>query len=154
MADITFQDVIQVDALPEKIREFIRDPARIADYYPDLIDFGIFEAGKVFWCSGTAGVALFEIIEERCTETMVVMSILTSLSAQQPYTVEGIKADPFISMIEEWDVVPMDGGAQITKTWIDVELHQMKELPIADIIQETADLEREKIIKAWGETAA
>ena len=56
-------------------------------------------------------------------------------------------------MIEEWDVVPKDGGTQITKTWIDVELHQMKDLPIADIIRETAVAEREKIIEAWGEAA-
>ena len=94
MTNITHQDVIQIDAPPKKIREFLKEPQRIADYYPDLIDYGTFEKGKMFWCSGSAGVALFEIIEERCTDTLVVMSILTNLTAQPPYTMGASRPTP------------------------------------------------------------
>ena len=154
MANITHQDVMQLTASPEKVRRFLRDPERIADYYPALIEYGNFEEGKTYWCCGEVGVALFEIIEECCTDTRVTMRISTSLSAEKPYTIAGIKAAIFISMIEEWNVIPKNGGCEITKTWLDVELHQMKDLPIADMIRETAEEEHSKIVNAWNKAAS
>ena len=154
MPNIVHQDVIQLTASPEKVREFLRDPERMAEYYPDLIEYGTFEEGKSYWCRGKAGVALFEIIEEQCTDTMVTMSIMTNIAVEKPYTVENIKADVFVSMIEEWDVIPKDGGSQITKTWLDVELHQIKDIPIVKMIKETAVEEHEKIVTAWNKAAS
>ena len=151
---IIHQDVIQLTASPEKVRKFLRDPERISEYYPDLIEYGTFEEGRVYWVRGEAGVALFEIIEERCTETLVTMSIMTNITVEKPYTIENIKADVFMSMIEEWDVVAKDGGSQITKTWLDLELYQMKDLPMVEIIKETAVEEHEKIVTAWNKAAS
>jgi hypothetical protein len=154
MPNIVHQDIMQLTASPEKVREFLRDPERIAEYYPDLIEYGTFEEGKTYWCRGEAGVALFEILEERCTDIRVSMSIMTNIAVEKPYTVESIKADVFISMVEEWDVIPKDGGSQITKTWLDVELHQMKDLPIVEMIKETAVEEHSKIVTAWNKAAS
>lgn len=154
MPDIAHRDILQLTAKPGQVRSFLRDPERIADYYPNLIDYGTIEEGKVFWCNGEAGVALFEFIEERCSDEMITMSIVTSLSAKKPYTADNIKADPLISMVEEWAVeATADGGTQITKTWLDVKLHQMEDLPIVDLIRETAAVEHEKIVTAWNNAA-
>ena len=154
MPDIAHRDILQLTAKPGQVRSFLRYPERIADYYPNLIDYGTIEEGKVFWCNGEAGVALFEFIEERCSDEMITMSIVTSLSAKKPYTADNIKADPLISMVEEWAVeATPDGGTQITKTWLDVKLHQMEDLPIVDLIRETAVVEHEKIVTAWNNAA-
>ena len=51
MAKITHRDIMLLNAAPELVREFIMTPERIADYFPDVIDCGAFEAGKSIWCS-------------------------------------------------------------------------------------------------------
>ena len=151
---IFHQDVIQLTASAEKVREFLREPERISEYYPDLIEYGTIEQGKVYWVRGEAGVALFKILEERCIDTLVAMSIVTNITVEKPYTIESIEADIFMSMIEEWDVIAKDGGSQITKTWLDLELYQMKDLPMVEIIKEAAIEEHAKIVTAWNKAAS
>jgi len=34
MTSIVHRDVLQLDATPERVREFIQTPERIADYFP------------------------------------------------------------------------------------------------------------------------
>ena len=63
MTRIVHRDVLQLDAAPERVREFIQTPERIADYFPHVIDCGTFEAGKTIWCSSKTGVSLLEFVE-------------------------------------------------------------------------------------------
>jgi hypothetical protein len=92
MNKITYRDVMLLDASPMQVRQFIMDPGRIADYFPDLIDYGTFEAGKAIWCSGKSGVTLLEFNEKESTESKLVLTVVTSNTQKPPYTVEGNKA--------------------------------------------------------------
>ena len=151
--NIVHTDVFTLAASAGQVREFLRSPERIADYYPGATAYGDFEPGSSYWILSELGSALFEILEPRCTETMVAMHITTSFSKEKPESPAAIKAEPFITMIEEWDVQPKGTGCEIIKSWMDVELHQMKDLPMADMIRQSASEEQAVIINAWNAAA-
>jgi len=153
MSRITHRDVMQLSAAPSQVRQFIMDPQRIADYFPDVLDYGTFAAGKAIWCSGKTGVTLLALNESESTESKLVMTVITNRSLRKPYTIEGIKADPFLSMVEDWEIEAKDGGTLLTKTWRDVVKHKMKWLPMSFIIRRTARAEHQKLIDAWDKTA-
>jgi carbon monoxide dehydrogenase subunit G len=154
MAGITHRDIMQLSAAPERVREFIMTPERIADYFPGVIDYGVFEAGKSLWCSDKTGVSLLEIIEEETTEWKITMRVVNANKVTAPYTVEAIKANPFMTMVEDWEIEAKDGGTQLTKTWRDVVMHKMKWLPMGLLIRRTAKSEHQKLIDGWNKAAA
>ncbi len=151
--NVVHTDVFELSATAEQVRQFLRDPARIADYYPGATGYGDFDAGHSYWIVSELGSALFEILEARCTDTLVAMHITTSFAKEQPTSPAAITAEPFITMVEEWDVQPKGNGCEVTKSWMDVELHQMKELPMADMIRKSASEEQAVIIQAWNAAA-
>ena len=153
MSKIAHRDVMQIQANPARIREFVMTPERIADYFPAFIDHGVLEQGQSFWVSGKSGVSLFERIDADCTDSQVTISVITSNSVTPPYTLEAIKNSPMMSMVEDWDCTEKDGGTQLTKTWRDVVMHKMKWLPMTLIIRLTAKGERKKLVEAWGKAA-
>jgi hypothetical protein len=153
MNKIICRDVMQLDASPEQVHQFITDPQRIADYFPDLIDYGTFEAGKAIWCSGKSGVTLLELNEKESSDSKLVLTVVTSNTLKPPYTVERIKAEPFLSMVEDWELVAAGGGTALTKTWRNVVKHRMKWLPIGFIIRRTAKSEHAKLVNAWNRAA-
>ena len=153
MSSIVCRDVMQLSASPSQVRRFIMDPQRIADYYPGVLDFGTFTAGKAIWCSGKAGVSLLALSESESTSSKLVLTVISSRSVRKPYTIEGIKADPFLSMVEDWEIAAQDGGTLLTKTWRDVVKHKMKWLPMNLIIRRTARAEHQKLIDAWNKAA-
>ena len=152
--NVVHTDVFDLTASAEQTRGFLRCAERIADYYPGATGFGDFEPGHSYWILSEMGSALFEILEARCTDTMIAMHITTSFSKERPEAPASITAEPFITMVEEWDVQPTESGCQVTKSWMDVELHQMQELPMADMIRQSASEEQAVIIAAWNAAAA
>ena len=150
---VVHTNVFELAASAEQVRQFLRNPERIADYYPGATGFGDFETGHSYWIVSELGSALFEILEARCTDTMIAMHITTSFSKEQPESPAVITAEPFITMVEEWDVQPKGNGCEVTKSWMDVELHQMKDLPMADMIRQSASDEQAVIVAAWNAAA-
>lgn len=153
MKNFSFTDVMQVDADIEQVRKFVRDPVRIADYYPGIIEYGIFEQGRAIWCRADSGVSLLEYPPELCTDNRIVMQVTTSQDASPPYSVNGIKSRPFISMTEDWELREKDGGTQIRKTWHSLVQHKMKWLPMGFIIRRMARKESAILVREWAKAA-
>jgi len=154
MKNIVHRDVLQLDVAPEQVREFIMRPERIADYFPGVIDNGTFEAGKSIWCSSRAGVCLLELVEEECTEWKLTMNVINASKMAQPYSAEAIKARPFMTMVEDWEIEAKDGGTQLTKIWRDVVQHKMKWVPMGLLIRMTTKGEHKKLVNGWNKAAA
>lgn len=153
MPKIVCRDVMELNATPEQILDFVLTAERIADYFPDVIDCGTFEQGKAVWCSGKSGVSLLELDESQSTPTMVVTKVYNALGLKPPYTQEAIKARPFMTMVEDWEVEAIEGGTRLTKTWRDVVKHKMKWLPMGMMIRRTAKKERADLIAGWNRAA-
>ena len=154
MTSIVHRDVLQLDATPEQVREFIQTPERIADYFPHVIDCGTFRAGKSIWCSSTTGVSLLEFVEAETTRWKLTMNVVNAGRMAAPYTAAAIKANPFMSMVEDWEIEASDGGTRLTKTWRNVVKHKMKWLPMGLLIRRTAKDERQKLVDGWNKAAA
>ena len=151
---IVHRDVMQLDAAPELVREFIKTPERIADYFPHVIDCGTFEVGKSIWCSSKTGVSLLEFVESETTQWKLTMNVVNTGRMAAPYTAEAIKANPFMSMVEDWEIEAKDGGTRLTKTWRNVVKHKMKWLPMGLLIRMTAKGEHQKLVDGWNKAAA
>ena len=151
---IVHRDVMQLDAAPKRVREFIKTPERIADYFPHVIDCGTFEAGKSIWCSSKTGVSLLEFVEEETTQWKLTMNVVNASKMAVPYTAEAIKANPFMTMVEDWEIEANDGGTRLTKTWRNVVKHKMKWLPMGLLIRMTAKGEHQKLVDGWNKAAA
>jgi hypothetical protein len=149
-----YQDVMQLDVAPEQVREFIMTAERIADYFPNVIDCGTFEAGKQIWCSGKAGVSLLELIEEESTDVKLTMIVVSANTVKPPYTADAIRANPLVTMVEDWEIEANAGGTRLTKRWRKVEKHKMKWLPMGLLIRFTARAEHQKLIDGWNKAAA
>jgi carbon monoxide dehydrogenase subunit G len=154
MTRIVHRDVMQLTAAPEQVREFIMTPERIADYFPGVIDCGTFDAGKSIWCSSKTGVSLLEFVEEECTQWKLTMAVVNASKMATPYTAEAIKANPFMTMVEDWEIEARDGGTRLTKTWRNVVKHKMKWLPMNLLIRRTAKAEHQKLVDSWNKAAA
>jgi carbon monoxide dehydrogenase subunit G len=154
MTRIVHRDVMQLTAAPEQVREFIMTPERIADYFPGVIDCGTFDAGKSIWCSSKTGVSLLEFVEEETTQWKLTMTVVNASKMATPYTAEAIKANPFMTMVEDWEIEARDGGTRLTKTWRNVVKHKMKWLPMNLLIRRTAKGEHQKLVDSWNKAAA
>lgn len=154
MTRIVHRDVMQLNVAPERVREFIMTPERIADYFPDVIDCGTFEAGKSIWCSSKTGVSLLEFVEAETTQWKLTMNVVNASKMAAPYTVEAIKANPFMTMVEDWEIEASDDGTRLTKTWRNVVKHKMKWLPMNLLIRRTAKAEHQILVDSWNKAAA
>ena len=154
MNKIVHRDVLQLDVAPEQVREFIMTPERIADYFPGVIDCGVFETGKSIWCSAKSGVCLLELVGEESSDLKVTMNVITARKVAQPYCAEAIKANAFMSMVEDWVIEANGGGTQLTKIWRDVVMHKMKWFPMAMMIRWTTKGEHQKLVDGWNNAAA
>jgi hypothetical protein len=148
-----YQDVMQLDVAPEQVREFIMTAERIADNFPNVIDYGTFETGKRIWCSGKSGVSLLELIEEESTDKKLTMTVVSANTVKPPYTAEAIRAKPLVTMVEDWEIEANAGGTRLTKSWRKVEKHKMKWLPMKLLIRLTARAEHQKLIDGWNKAA-
>ena len=154
MTRVVHRDVMQLAAAPELVREFIITPERIADYFPHVIDCGTFEAGKNIWCSSKTGVSLLEFVESETTQWKLTMNVVNTGRMAAPYTAEAIKANPFMTMLEDWEIEANDDGTRLTKTWRNVVKHKMRWLPMGLLIRRTARGEHQKLVDGWNKAAA
>lgn len=156
MSDVIYKDVMQLNASVEQVRSFILNAERVAEYFPNLIEFGELPAedgGTANWFRDKSAVSLLEYPRDQCTDTKVVMHVTSSRKAKLPFSIESLKADPLMSLKEDWLLEPSNGGTQLTKIWYGEAMHKMKWLPIRFIIRRTAKSERGALITAWNRAA-
>ena len=152
-SSVVHREVIELDATPEQVREFIMNPARILDYYPGPIDGGVIEDGSAIYCRGKSGVSLLELIESQTNPEMVVVKVTTARNIDPPFTIEKINAAGFFTMIEDWEIEPMGQGTRLTKTWRDITQSRLKFLPMGWIVRRGARAETPKLKAAWDAAA-
>jgi len=150
---IIHQEVILLAAVPEQVNAFILTPERILDYYPSGIDCGVIDAGRSFFCRGKSGVSLLELEDSQSHERTCVLKVTTSLKAKPPYTAQKIQDAVFFTMYEDWEVEPHGSGSKLTKTWRDLEKHQLRLIPLKLIVKRSAKAESAKLKRAWDKAA-
>jgi len=139
-----------MNATAEQVLRFIITPERIMDYYPDATACGTFETGKAVWCSNKTGVSLLEVIDiENPAENTVSLRVTAANGLNPPFSIEQIRANPFLTIFEDFVVEATENGAKLTKTWRDIIKHKMKFLPMAFIIRLTAKSEHQRQIDGW-----
>lgn len=150
---IIHREVIHLDATPDQVRSFVLTPERILDYYPGGFDCGVFEAGQSFYCRGKSGVSLLELDPSASDDVTRVIKVTTSLKAKPPYTAQGIRDQVFFTMYEDWQIEPDGAGTRLTKTWRDLEKHQLRIMPMGFIVKRSAKGETAVLKQAWDEAA-
>ena len=147
------REVMELQATPAQVREFIMTPERILDYYPAPIEGGVFEAGRSIWCRGEIGVSLLERVEDESSDECVVVVVTTAVGLEPPYTREGIEAAATFSMIEDWSLAAGPNGTTLTKTWRDIRATGDPPFPLEDAVRETAKGESGTLVERWNEAA-
>ena len=150
---LVHREVMQLQATPAQVREFIMTPERILDYYPAPLEGGVFEAGHSFWCRGEMGVSILERVEAESSDDCVVVLVTTAVGLEPPYTPAGIKAATTFTMIEDWELAPGPEGTTLTKTWRDIRATGDPPFPLEDAVRETAKGERDSLVERWNEAA-
>ena len=116
-ANIIHTEVLELQATPAQVREFIVTPERILDYYPMGVEGGVLEPGRAIWCRGEAGVSLLERIEAESSDDLVVLLVTTAIGLEPPYTRERIEGNVTFTMVEDWALAASASGTTLTKTW-------------------------------------
>ena len=147
------REVMELEATPAQVREFIMTPERILDYYPDPLEGGVFEAGHSFWCRGEIGVSLLERVEDESSDDCMVVLVTTAVGLEPPYTPEGIRAATTFTMVEDWQMAASAGGTTLTKSWRDIKAAGDPPFPLEDAVRETAKGERGVLIERWNAAA-
>jgi hypothetical protein len=151
---LVMREVMELQATPAQVREFIVTPERILDYYqPDPVEAGLFEAGRSLWCRGESGVCLLEVDEDASTDTRLVILVTMAMGLEPPYTPEAIKAAAMFTMYEDWETHPSGDGTTLTKIWRDVTPTTDLGFPLEDAIRETAKTETAPLIERWNAAA-
>ncbi len=146
---VVHREVIELNATPEQVREFITDPERILDYYPDPIDGGVIEAGSAIYCRGKSGVSLLEVVDSESTQDTLVIKVTTASKIDPPFTADKITAAALFSMIEDWQIEAMGQGTRLTKTWRDIDQPRLKFLPMRWMVRKGARAETPRLKAAW-----
>ena len=153
MSEIVHKDTMQIDASPDQVLAFVRDPKRIADYFPKFIDCGTFVEGKSYWCLGKSGYSLLETVESECSDNKVTI-VVYSANPKTACTAQDIKDNAFMTMFEDWEVKAQGDGTELQKTWRDVECFGlMRWIPMNSLIRSTARNERTQLIECWNQAA-
>ena len=149
---LVHREVMELQANPDQVREFILTPERILDYYPAPLEGGVFEAGRSFWCRGEMGVSLLERLDES-SDDCVVMLVTTAIGLDPPYSPEGIVAAAAFTMVEDWAVAESSGGTTLTKSWRDITAFGEPPFPLEDVVREAAKGESGTLVTKWDEAA-
>jgi hypothetical protein len=153
---LVFREVMELDdAQPEQVLRFVMTAERVMEYYmPPPKEWGELEAGRSFWASSDTSVTLVELVEEQSNDDRVVIFVTVAMGVEPPYTLAGIKAAPFFTMYEDWDVAPSaSGGTTLTKSWRDLDVAAEVPFPLEDSIRESAKAETAPLIEKWNEAA-
>jgi hypothetical protein len=147
---LVHQDLIELEASPAQVLEFVMTPERILNYYsPDAVECGVVEPGRSFWCRSPTAISLLEKVDAESTDDRVVLLVTTALGLEPPYTAERIREGVAFTMVEDWAVAPTPHGTTLTKSWRDVEPKIDLPFPLEDSIREAANLERVPLIERW-----
>ncbi len=151
---IAYQDVIELEAPPEKVREFIMTPERILDYYPGGIDGGVIEPGAAIYCRSKSGVSLLQVDQAASTPETLVVDVFSAGKLEPPYSVEKIREAAMFSMVEDWHLEPNGSGTRLTKTWRDIRKYKMRFLPMKMLVVKGAKSESAELREGWNRAAA
>jgi hypothetical protein len=146
-------EVMELQATPAQVREFIMTPERILDYYPLPIEGGVFVAGRSFWCRGEIGVSMLERVDDESSDDCLVVLVTTAVGLGPPYTPEGIKAATTFTMVEDWALAANGDGTTLTKTWRDIRAVGDPPFPLEDAVRETAKGESPTLVERWNAAA-
>ena len=152
-SSIVHREIIQLQATPKQVREFIMTPDRILDYYPSPIEGGVLEPGRKIYCRGKSGVSVLELLAAQSTEELLVVKVTTATGIKPPFTEERIVSSRFFVMVEDWQLEETAQGTKLTKTWRDVEKFKMKFLPLRLIVRRSAKAESHQLQLRWDEAA-
>ncbi len=150
---LVHREVMELQATPAQVREFVLTPERILDYYPLPVEGGVFEAGRSIWCRGEMGVSMLERIEDESSDDCVVMLVTTAIGLEPPYSPESIVAATTFTMVEDWAVAESSGGTTLTKSWRDVTAFGEPPFPLEDVVREAAKGESPTLVTKWNEAA-
>jgi hypothetical protein len=143
------REKILVRASPEHVRECILSPQGILDYYPMGNAADHVDPGKSFYCKGTLGISLFEIV--RADPDYVLLEVHNAMSCAPPYTEARIKEASFFSMLEDWYLEPASKGAMLTRLWRGFRQQRMRGVPVRLMVRAAAKLETRAIRRHWAE---
>lgn len=146
-------EVMELEASPEQVREFILTPDRILDYFPSPVEGGVLEPGKAIFCRGEMGTSMLELLPEESNDSLMVIKVTTALGLEAPYTRERIEANSTFTMIEDWATAPNGQGTTLTKTWRDVAANGPEPFPLADAVKQGAIHESAALIAGWNKAA-
>jgi hypothetical protein len=146
-------EVMELEATPAQVREFIMTPERILDYYPLPLEGGVFEAGRSIWCRGEIGVSMLERVEDESSDDCVVVLVTTAVGLEPPYTPEGIEAATTFTMVEDWALAAGPNGTTLTKTWRDIRAAGEPPFPLEDAVRDTAKGESGSLVERWNAAA-
>ena len=146
---IVYQDLIELEAPPETVREFIVTPERILDYYPGGIDGGVIETGAAIYCRSEASVSLLQVDQAASTPDTLVLDVFTAGELAPPYSADRIRDGAFFSMVEDWHLEPNGVGTRLIKTWRDIRQYGVDSLPIETMVVEGAKSESEALRSNW-----
>jgi hypothetical protein len=146
-------EVMELEATPAQVREFIMTPERILDYYPLPLEGGVFEAGRSIWCRGEIGVSKLERLEDESSDDCVVVLVTTAVGLEPPYTPEGIEAATTFTMVEDWALAAGPNGTTLTKTWRDIRAAGEPPFPLEAAVRDTAKGESGSLVERWNAAA-
>ena len=150
--NVVHTEVMELEASPAQVREFIMTPERILDYYPDPVGGGVLDPGRAIYCQGGPGVSMLERIEEECTESCVVVKVTTAFGLEAPFTRERIEKNAGFTIIEDWELAPSGAGTSLTKTWGDITAAGSEPFP-SDRIRQAAIHESPSLVEGWNTAA-
>jgi len=150
---LVHREVMELQATPAQVREFILTPERILDYYPAPLEGGVFEPGRSIWCRGELGVSMLERVEDERGDDCVVVLVTTAIGLEPPYTPEAIVAATTFTMVEDWALAESPSGTTLTKSWRDVKATGEPPFPLEEVIREAAKGESGTLVERWNEAA-
>lgn len=146
------REVLHLRIPTATVRRFIKTPARIGDYYPGARDWGVIQDERVFYCGGSAGISLFEVLEDE--PHRVRLRVWTARGLSSPPDTDALKEAAFFVMDEDWELTEVEGGTTLTKSWHRLEKRRLRFLPMAFIIRRAIPRESEKMVAKWEAHAA
>lgn len=152
--NIIHTEVMELEATPSQVREFILTPERILDYFPTPVDGGVLEAGKAIYCRGEMAVSMLEVLPEESNDALLVIKVSTAFGLEAPFTRERIEENTVFTMVEDWATEATATGTRLTKTWRDVASIDPEPFPIADAVKQGAEHETAALIAGWNAAAA
>jgi hypothetical protein len=151
---LVHREVMELQATPAQVLEFVMTPERIFDYFiPAALEAGEFEPGRSIWCRSEGAICMLELVDEESTDDRRVLLVTTAFGLEPPFTPEGIRAATAFTMIEDWAVAPGPDGATLTKAWRDVTTVADFPFPLEDAIRESAKSESAPLIERWNAAA-